>query len=130
MEQLEIKKVYVDTRFKTDDSKSDTDFSVQLPKTHNAPDDVVCYIDDITLPVSWATISARNDTLYFSVNFEASTRYFAIVLNEQNYNAASFTTELQTKLNEMMQEHFQTPKFEFTRACSVVVNTLKSIFKI
>ena len=41
MEKLEIKKVYVDTRFKTDESKSDTDFTIQLPKTVNVPDDVV-----------------------------------------------------------------------------------------
>ena len=84
MEKLEIKKVYVDTRFKTDESKSDTDFTIQLPKTFNVPDDVVCYIDDITLPVSWATSSARNATLYFSVKFESSTYYFALVLDEKN----------------------------------------------
>ena len=42
MERLEIKKVYIDTRFKTADSKSDTDFAVELPKSFNLPDDVVC----------------------------------------------------------------------------------------
>ena len=129
MEKLEIKKVYVDTRFKTDESKSDTDFTIQLPKTFNVPDDVVCYIDDITLPVSWATISARNDTLYLSVTFEAITRFFAIVLDEKNHNAVSFTTELQTKLNEMMQFHFQIPKIEFTCTYSVVDNKLKINFQ-
>ena len=125
MEKLEVKKVYVDTRFKTDDSKSDTDFTVQLPKTFNVPDDVVCYIDDITLPVSWATISARNDTFYFSIKFEASTRFFAIVLDAQTYNAVSFSTELQSKINEMMMMHFQSPKIEFTCTYSLVDNKLK-----
>jgi hypothetical protein len=119
MEKLEIKKVYVDTRFKTDDSKSDTDFTVQLPKTFNVPDDVVCYIDDITLPVSWATISTRNNTFYFSVKFDSFTRYFAVVLDGTNHNALSFSTELQTKLNDMMMMHVPNPRIEFTcKSCS------------
>ena len=125
MEKLEVKKVYVDTRFKTDDSKSDTDFTVQLPKTFNVPDDVVCYIDDITVPVSWATVSARNDTFYFSIKFEATTRFFAIVLDEKNYNAISFSTELQTKLNETMMMHFPNPRIEFIRKYTVIDNRLE-----
>ncbi len=60
---LEIKKIYVDTRFKTSDSKSDSDFSIELPRSFNVPDNVVAYIDDIVIPVSFSTVDARNNNL-------------------------------------------------------------------
>ena len=40
MESLGMKKVHIDTRFKTADSKGDTDFAVETPKTFNLPDDI------------------------------------------------------------------------------------------
>ena len=39
---LEVNKIYIDTRFKTEDSKSDSDFTIGLPKTVNTPDDTIC----------------------------------------------------------------------------------------
>ena len=58
--ELEIKKFYVDTRFKTKESVSDSDFYVQLPIQFNVPENVVAYIDDIVIPVCWRTVDARN----------------------------------------------------------------------
>ena len=62
--KLEIKKIYGDTRFKTADSKSDTDFNIELPRNFNVPDGVVAYIDDIVIPISFSTVDARNNNLY------------------------------------------------------------------
>ena len=53
---LEVKNVYIDTRFKTADSRSDSEFIIDLPKTINIPEDTIAYINDIVLPVSWTTI--------------------------------------------------------------------------
>ena len=64
---LEVKQIYSDTKFKTEDSKSDSDFTIELPKTINIPDDTVAYINDIVLPVSWTTIDERNNNLYYSI---------------------------------------------------------------
>jgi hypothetical protein len=113
MDHLEIKKVYIDSRYKSKDSNSDSDFIVELPKTFNVPDNTVCYIDDITIPVSWATVSYRNNGFYFALQFDGSIHWFSIVLDEQNYNSMSFTTELETKLNEMMQYTFYTTSSNF-----------------
>ena len=60
---LNIKKVYVDTRFKTDDSKSDSDFFIELPRRFNVPENTVCYLTDVVIPVSWSTADARNNKL-------------------------------------------------------------------
>ena len=57
---MDIKKVYIDTRFKTADSKFDSDFYVELPRALNIPDTCVCYIDDIVIPVSGRTLDERN----------------------------------------------------------------------
>ena len=64
---LEVNKIYIDTRFKTEDSKSDSDFTIGLPKTVNIPDDTICYITDIVLPVRWITIDERNNKLCSSI---------------------------------------------------------------
>ena len=61
---LDIKKVYVDTRFRTSNSKSESDFSIELPRAFNVPDGVVAHIDDIVIPVSWPTIDLRNNVVY------------------------------------------------------------------
>jgi hypothetical protein len=63
---LEVTNIYIVTRLKTSDSKSDSDFTTELPKTINIPDDTIAYINDIGLPVSWTTIDERNNTLYYS----------------------------------------------------------------
>jgi hypothetical protein len=60
---LDIQKVYVDTQFKTLDSLSDSNFWIELPRSLNVPDDCVCYIDDIVIPVSWSTVDSRNNQL-------------------------------------------------------------------
>ena len=63
---LDIKKVYIDTRFKTEDSISHSDFLIELPRSLNVPDNTICYITDVVNPVSWSTIDARNNNLCVS----------------------------------------------------------------
>ena len=57
---LYVNKIHMFTISKTEDHMSDTDFSVELPKTTNIPEDTICYINDIVLPVSWTTIDEVN----------------------------------------------------------------------
>ena len=66
---LPIKKLYVDSRFKSKDSVSDTNFKVDLPQTLLMPQNAVFYIDDVSIPVSWYTIDeGRNNKFYFRVD--------------------------------------------------------------
>ena len=59
-------KIYIDSRFRTANSKSESDFNVELPRSFNVPDGVVAHIDDIVIPVSWTTIDDRNNKAYIS----------------------------------------------------------------
>ena len=59
-----MQKVYIDSRFRTANSKSECDFNVELPRSFNVPDGVVAHIDDIVIPVSWSTINGRSNKCY------------------------------------------------------------------
>jgi hypothetical protein len=66
---LPIKKIYIDTRPSTADSKSTSDFKISLPNNITLPSNTAFYITDITVPVVWYTVEAgRNDTIYFRIN--------------------------------------------------------------
>ena len=61
---IPIKKVYIDSRFKTKDSKSNSEFKYELIESINLPDTCVCFVDDVILPVSWYSIDENNTNLY------------------------------------------------------------------
>ena len=51
-----IKKVYIDSRYSTSDSNSNSDFKFELKEQIDVPENTVCYIDDISIPHSWYKI--------------------------------------------------------------------------
>ena len=61
---LTVKKIYVDSRMKTKDSKSDYDFRFELSQSLTMPKNATCYIDDITVPHSWYNVDFTNNKLY------------------------------------------------------------------
>jgi hypothetical protein len=62
---LPIKKIYIDTRHKSADSISTSDFTIVLPETVTLPEGAVCYVDDVCIPYSWYTITENfNDRIY------------------------------------------------------------------
>lgn len=124
MEKLEIKKVYIDTRFKTGDSKSDSEFNIELPKTFNIPADTICFVDDVAIPTSWAVVSDRNNKLYFDVEFDSNTYYFMVTLDTKNYNGTSFVEELQNKMNSEVTSFFEPDRITFQLTYDVVDNSI------
>ena len=111
---LECKKIYIDTRFKTPDSRNDSDFFVELPSTVNIPDNCVCYIDDIVIPMSWNTVDARNNKLYVRIDYVLGTTrhaFFLLELPIKNYSNAQYAAALQVSLNAAA---FASPSVNFT----------------
>jgi hypothetical protein len=98
---LPIKKVYVDTKYKTKDSKSNANFKFELPETLYMPDNTVFYIDDVAIPHSWYTVEDFNDKLYFRVSQGGGHNDYVIALTKQLYNGQTLATEIQTKLTEI-----------------------------
>ena len=72
---LPITKIYIDTRQRTVDSASHSDFSIDPPTTFLMPDDTGFYVEDICLPISWWTIEAGvNDTLFWGQPISGTTQ--------------------------------------------------------
>ena len=79
---LPIKKIYIDSRFKSADSRSDSDFYVTLPQNMLMPDGCGFYLDDISIPVSWYMINKdRNDHLYYRIIGNADDDTYAGVVS-------------------------------------------------
>ena len=92
---LPIKKIYIDSRQKTVDSASDSDFSIDLPTTYLMPDDTGFYVEDVCLPVSWYTSEAnKNDIMFFE--FEGLLKQ--AIVKEGNYT----TSELAPAISNAM----------------------------
>ncbi len=66
---LPIKKIYIDSRFKSSDSASNSDFKIDLPTTLLMPEDTGFYIDDVCIPHTWYPIEdGKNNAIVFNVN--------------------------------------------------------------
>ena len=99
---LDIKKVYIDTRYKTDDSKSHSDFFIELPRTLNVPDNTICYITDVVIPVSWSTVDVRNNKLYLYLDWGLTKSYKEITIPVKNYSGPEFAAAVQLGITTAM----------------------------
>jgi hypothetical protein len=94
--------VYLDTRFKASDYKSDSDFLIELPRSLNVPEKCIWYSTDVVIPVSWSTIDARNNNLYMYLDWNTHNIYTQITIPKQNYNGMTFAEALQLAINTAM----------------------------
>ena len=98
---LKFKKVYIDTKFMTADSRSTSDFNIELPETmYFDNNSSVFYIDDVCIPHSWHTVSENiNDKLYLFVGPQNNLggNPYIITLAYGNYTPYSLATEIEKK---------------------------------
>ena len=59
---LPIKKIFRDSRFKSSDSASHSDFKIDLPHNFLMPEDTGFYIDDVCIPHSWYPVETGRNT--------------------------------------------------------------------
>ena len=127
---LEVKQIFIYTRFKTADSKSDSDFTIELPKTINIPDDTICCTNAIVLPVSWTTIDERNNKLYYSisqyVNGNYGMSYWILPSDLITYNGTTLAEELMVQMNDGLYADMKT-KFKFNIEHNYVENQLTNV---
>jgi hypothetical protein len=109
---MEVKKIYVETRFKTNESKSDSDFDIELPRTFNVPENCICYLDDFVIPVSWSTIDERNNKLYIRFDWLGSTADIIVSIPRQNYAGATFAAALELSINTAVHAIFVNTTFK------------------
>lgn len=116
---LPIKKLYIDSAFRTADSKSASSFKIELPQTLTFPDPCIFLIDDICIPHSWYTVETDfNDRLYLRVqNLNLGSFWDGIIqIHEGNYTGASLANAIQSAINNTF---YSRDKFY----CSYDINT-------
>ena len=106
-----IKKAYVDSRFRTRGSNSDSYFKFELKGPLDLPDNTVCYVDDISIPHTWRTIEPHNNKFYiiFKMGYlicggtDMTVAYnydpFVLTFSEGNYTGANLASGIQDLLN-------------------------------
>ena len=67
IDMLPLKKIYIDSRDRTVDSKSASNFKIELPNTVQMPDNTVCFVSDVCVPHVWKIVEeGLNDNLFLS----------------------------------------------------------------
>ena len=109
----EIKKMYIDSRYKSNDSVSNSDFKFELKEALDLPDNTVCYVDDISIPHTWYTIEEFNNTLYIVTtimpdpgNIPTWYHSLALTIPSGNYSGPSLAAALQAELNIAEPDQF------------------------
>ena len=95
------RRIVIDSRYKTDDSVSDTDFWVSLPYAVTIPQGSQLFVDGFSCSHSWPTIQAGvNDKVYVQEQLGAAGSHATYdriaVLTPGTYNGTTLAVELQT----------------------------------
>jgi len=98
------RRIVIDSRYKTEDSISDTDFWVSLPYAVEIPKGSQLFVDGFSCSHSWPTIqSGVNDRVYVQEQLGAAgshtTQDRIAVLSPGTYNATTLAQELAIQLN-------------------------------
>ena len=129
---LQYKKIYIDSKFRSSDSNSSSDFKYELPETMSFKEDTVVYLDDICIPHSWESILENvNNKLYFKVykiNELPELEYNVIATVEPgNYTGGDLATEIQTETNSASQTATGVAN-SFTVAYDLMMNKIRIVF--
>ena len=128
---LKYKKVYIDSKFRSADSSSSSDFKIELPETMSFEENTVVYLDDICIPHTWdAILDNINNQLYFKIykiNEIPSPEYHLRARIEPgNYVATDLVTEIQYQMNSQAETALGIASF-FTCTYSAKTNKIKII---
>ena len=117
-----LRKVYIDSRYKTSNSASNTDFTFELKQNLDLPDNTTCWIDDISIPHTWYSVENFNSNLYVRVIGTGNTDK-RINLSQKNYTGSTLATELQTKLSAAFTETFTVTYTSSTGTLNITIST-------
>ena len=62
---LPVKKLYIDSKARTKDSKSTTDFSIDLVESLSMPEGAAFQVCDVLIPHTWYLVDENHCKLYF-----------------------------------------------------------------
>ena len=99
---LPVKKIYIDSKFRRHDSVSTSNFKIDLPYTLKLPDNTIFYVDDVCIPHSWHTVETGvNDKLYLRLISGSVNTDYILTLTAQNYNGNQLRDEIKTQIETL-----------------------------
>ena len=98
---LPIKKVYIDSRFKTKNSASNSHFKYELVESLQLPDNTVCFVDDVIIPHSYFNVDSNNNLLYVRQlnDINNIVTDIAIAISTNNHTVSTRLSSIQTGLD-------------------------------
>ena len=105
---LPVKKIFIDSRYKTQDSINNANFKIQLNENLKSPDNCGFFITDICIPNTFKTVEQGiNDTLYirFDIYPESITKFYSIKIPSKNYTGSTLAVQLETLFNDAIGKY-------------------------
>ena len=103
---LPIKKLYLDSRYRRNDSLSTSSCKFELKQQIHLPLNCIAYIDDIQIPHTWYNVSNTTNKLYVRIAALNNSGYQqatgntdkVITLDAANYGLDNLAASLKVKL--------------------------------
>ena len=97
------RKLYIDSRYRSSGSHSDSTF--QLAQSVEMPPGYVAIIDNVQIPNAFQTVESGRDKLYVQLFYSnENSQERVISLTHGQYNAITLAQELEAQLNAWAQE--------------------------
>lgn len=93
-------KLYIDSRFRTPESASGTDFVIQLSETLSLPPMCKCRVTNLSVPFSWYTVEENNRYFFFSERDSSNNDTFHVAtLPRGQYDGPRLATAIAAAMN-------------------------------
>ena len=92
-----VRRIYIDSRLRS--SGTDSDFTYDLPRSIEGPDNTIRYVDSVLIPNVWTTLHENNNRLYVSETVGSTTTEHTYLLPEGNHTGQSLASTLTSTLN-------------------------------
>ncbi len=93
---LDMRKVYTDSRFRTTSFKNEHDFNIELPRSFNTPDGWLLILT--VIPVTWNTSEKINKHSYFRVSYGGTVRTTSCAFDTKSCDGYHFAAALITNI--------------------------------
>ena len=105
---LPIKKLYIDSKARSKDSRSTSDFAIDLVESLTMPEHAVFQVCDVLIPHTWYLIDEHNCNIYFNeVQPLVSSGNFSIALDVGNYDGDSLAGEISKQIQAATTKIFK-----------------------
>ena len=104
---LPVNKIYIDSRQRTSDTQSSSNFKIELDRGYRLPNATVFFITDVCIPHSWMTVeTGSNDNIYFMIteNGGLTFTYYIATMIPGVYDGPGFKTALNVRFMPLMHE--------------------------